>query len=272
MEVAISDLCFSYDSRLVLDELNFEFPAGSITSILGVNGVGKTTLLRLISRLVRPEKGIIFLAGNPLERISRTQCAQNTGYVSQMHYSARLRVFDYLLIGRTPYKKFHYCREDEKIVIQVMEEMELTSFADRWLSELSGGELQKIVIARAMVQQPAILLLDEPTNNLDLKNQLEIMTLLNNCARLSRMTVIFSIHDINLALHYADRFLLLNRGKLLSGGGWQNLDETLLSRAYGTRLAIHEVAGQTVVLPQKKECKKNQVHHKALGLQEPSEW
>ncbi|MBN2793201.1 MAG: ABC transporter ATP-binding protein [Desulfuromonadales bacterium] len=253
MEIAISDLRFSYGQQLVLSNVDVEFPLGSLTAVLGVNGAGKTTLLKLIGRLIRPDDGIILLGGTPLESISRMQSAKNTGYVSQLHQLARLRVFDYLLIGRTPYRKFHYSREDEGIVLQVMKDMGLISFADRWLADLSGGELQKIVIARAMVQQPKILLLDEPTNNLDLKNQLEIMNLLNNCAGSSEMTVIFSIHDINLALNFADRFLLLDQGKLLSSGDWQGLNATLLSRAYGTRLTIHEVAGQTVVLPHKEQ-------------------
>ncbi|MBN1958582.1 ABC transporter ATP-binding protein [Trichloromonas sp.] len=248
MEITASDLDFSYGSRLVLDEINVEFPAGSLTALLGVNGAGKTTLLKLIGRLLSPDEGRILLGDNLQENITRADYAKTTGYVSQLHQPARLRVFDYLLIGRTPYSKFHYTRNDEDIVLQVMVDMGLTFFADRWLTDLSGGEMQKIIIARAMVQKPKILLLDEPTNNLDLKNQLEIMKLLNNCAYSSKMTIIFSMHDLNLALRFADRFLLLDQGKLLSSGTRQNLDDDLLSRAYGTPLTLHEVAGQTVVL------------------------
>ncbi|WP_321367773.1 ABC transporter ATP-binding protein [uncultured Desulfuromusa sp.] len=250
MKISLSDLCFGYADRLVLKEFNCIFASGAITAVLGVNGSGKTTLLKMMSRLLKPDRGCIFLDETDLLSLSRKKSAQTTGYISQTYETARLRVFDYLLIGRTPYRRYAYDPEDEQIVLQVLDDLELSSFADRWLGELSGGEVQKIVIARALVQQPEVLLLDEPTNNLDLKNQLEVMKILSKCSRQRRMTVIFSIHDINLALRFADDFLLLDQGQVLMAGDKTNLSAESLSHAYGTPLIIHEVSGELLVLPQ----------------------
>lgn len=250
MEIKLSDLSFGYARRAILKDFDFTFSAGAMTAVLGVNGVGKTTLLKMMSRLLIPHTGCVLLDGIALSSLSRDESAKTTGYISQKYETARLRVFDYLLIGRTPYRKYAYDPDDEKIVLQVLDDLSLTSFADRWLGELSGGEIQKIVIARALVQQPKILLLDEPTNNLDLKNQLEVMKILRTCSRRGQMTVIFSIHDINLALRYADYFLLLDQGQVLIAGDKKKLSPESLSHAYGTPLEIHEVAGELLVLPQ----------------------
>jgi len=253
MKVSISDLHFSYPQQSILENINATFPSASITAILGVNGAGKTTLLKSMSRLIKPKKGSVLLNDIDLTNLKRAESAKVIGLVSQTHETARLRVIDYLLIGRTPYRKFRYIQSDEEIAKQTLASLDLSRLADQWLDELSGGELQQVVIARALVQQPEVLLLDEPTNNLDLKNQLVIMKLLRRCSKQLKMTIVFSIHDINLAFRFADRFLLLNDGKVLSVGDRQSLSAELLSHAYGTPLAIHRLSGQYVILPEYKK-------------------
>lgn len=249
MEIAVEGVGFSYGHRDVLQSLSCHLQSGKLTAILGVNGAGKSTLLKIIARLQAPNAGSVMLDGESLSGLSPRTLAQQMGYVSQSYVVPRLTVFEYLLIGRIPYRRQRYVTEDEAIVTEVLDHMELSDFANRWLTELSGGELQQIVIARALVQQPKVLLLDEPTNNLDLKNQVTVMKTIKERAARDGLTVVFSIHDINLAARFADRFLLLNEGQVLAAGGKEILEADSLSQVYNVPLTVYKVEEQLLIAP-----------------------
>ncbi|MBN2231427.1 MAG: ABC transporter ATP-binding protein [Deltaproteobacteria bacterium] len=249
MEVSVADLCFAYGRREVLNGFDCRLQPGKLTAILGINGAGKSTLLKIIACLERPRAGTVMLDDEDLAGLSPHRLARRLGYVAQHHVVPRLTVFEYLLIGRTPYRSRRYAAMDEHIVADVLADMGLTAFADRWLGELSGGELQQVVIARALVQRPRVLLLDEPTGNLDLKNQVAVMAAVRERARRDELTVAFSIHDINLAARFADRFLLLRDGRVLAAGGAEVLAAETLSRVYDVPLTVHRLDGRLLILP-----------------------
>ncbi|WP_170180263.1 ABC transporter ATP-binding protein [Desulfoglaeba alkanexedens] len=249
MEVRVADLSFAYGRREVLNGFACHLQPGKLTAILGVNGAGKSTLLKIIARLERPRAGTVMLAADDLAGLSPRRLARRLGYVAQHHVVPRLTVFEYLLIGRTPYRRQRYHAADEEIVAAVLADMGLTAFADRWLGELSGGELQQVVIARALVQRPRVLLLDEPTGNLDLKNQVAVLAAVRERARRDALTVAFSIHDVNLAVRFADRFLLLRDGRVLAAGGSEVLAPETLSRVYDVPLTVYRIDGRLLVLP-----------------------
>ena len=159
----------------MLRGLNLSLEHGEITGILGVNGAGKSTLLRCLNRILRPQKGVVMVEDRDLSKLGGEQIARLIGYVAQSQEREPLSVFDAVLLGRKPHIKWQATSHDLDVVTTVLTQMGLEPLALRQVSSLSGGEAQKVVIARALAQEPHLLLLDEPTSNLDLRNQLEVM-------------------------------------------------------------------------------------------------
>jgi len=170
MILKVDGIEFSYNSHPVLSNISFEVNRGEILSILGNNGAGKTTLLKCISRILKPVRGVVFVDGKSLSDISATEIARKISYVPQRQDVSRFTVFDTVLLGRKPYIRWDVSKKDLLIVEEILDRLGLKTLALKYLDQLSGGELQKVSIARALAQDPEILLLDEPTNNLDLKS------------------------------------------------------------------------------------------------------
>ena len=169
MILSVNNIDFSYNGKNVLKNVKFTVKKGEVVSILGVNGAGKSTLLKCINRMLKPKKGTILVDNFNLNKLNGGEIAKKMAYVSQMVFGNYITVFDAVLLGRKPHIKWDVSKKDLEITGKVLELMHLEENALRYTKELSGGELQKVVIARALVQEPQILLLDEPTNNLDLK-------------------------------------------------------------------------------------------------------
>ncbi len=194
-------LRFSYNSREILKGLDFEIRKGEMFFIVGPNGSGKSTLLKCLNGILKP-RGAVYIGKDELCKLSKNELAKIIGYVPQRSEINHLTVFDTILLGRKPHLKWGISDRDIEVVNKAIDLLELNELAFRRLTELSGGELQKVVIARALAQEPKIILLDEPTNNLDLKNQIEVMKILERIVREQGISAVITMHDLNVCLLY----------------------------------------------------------------------
>ncbi|MBC7347197.1 MAG: ABC transporter ATP-binding protein [Clostridia bacterium] len=249
MILAVDGVEFSYNSRPVLKNVEFEVNRGELFSILGNNGAGKTTLLKCLNKILRPQRGTILVEEKDLAALDRREVARRLGYVAQRHESTRFTVFDAVLLGRKPHIKWGPTARDLEIVRNVLQALGMEELSLRYLDELSGGELQKVVIARALAQEPRVLLLDEPTSNLDLKNQFEVLRIVKEAARERNIAVVVVMHDLNLALRFADKFLLLKNGTIFACGGMEVVTPENIAGVYGVRVAVEWLADIPVVVP-----------------------
>jgi len=249
MILSVEGIEFSYPGAPVLSGVSFSMESGTVSAILGVNGSGKSTLLKCINRILRPAKGVVFLDEMDLHKLAQTQIARHIGYVPQKYTDSRLTVFDTVLLGRKPYIKWAATKRDIEIAEHAISRMKLEKFVLRPVSELSGGEMQKVIIARALAQEPDILLLDEPTSNLDLKNQVEVMNIITEVAREKKVTVMISVHDLNLALRFAGVFLLLKDGVIRECGSKESITPRIIREVYEVDIVLGEVGGYSVAIP-----------------------
>lgn len=246
MEVFIKDLTFAYNSKKVLNKVNFEVKPGEKIFIIGPNGSGKSTLLKCLNRILKPE-GAVYIDGKELGEISRDEIAKLIGYVPQRGEINHLTVFDTVLLGRRPHIKWDVSERDVKIVKKVIRLLDMEELSFRRLTELSGGELQKVIIARALAQEPKIILLDEPTNNLDLKNQVEVMRLISNIVKEQKISAIITMHDLNIASTYADKLIMLKDGKIVSYGGVEILNPENIETVYGIKVSVINHNGRPLI-------------------------
>ncbi|NWF53894.1 MAG: ABC transporter ATP-binding protein [Syntrophaceae bacterium] len=248
MILSVSGVHFQYPSRPVLKGVSFELPEGQILGVLGVNGAGKSTLLKCVNRILRLEKGTVLLGGEDLLKMNGNEVARRLGYVPQKYGEERLTVYDTILLGRKPYIRWAAAETDFRAVERVLQVMHLEDYAMRPVHELSGGEMQKVIIARALAQEPKVLLLDEPISSLDLKNQLEVMELIWRVVKDQGLSAILAIHDINLALRFADRLLFLKDGKVHAFADPQTVTPGVIREVYGVDVLLQEVQGYPVVI------------------------
>jgi len=255
VNLRISGIDCYYGSTKALDNINFSVTEGEFLGILGPNGSGKTTALRAISRTLKPRAGTIFLDDKNIYDIENREVARTVAVVPQESISTfDFTTLDIVLMGRNPYiDRFRQeSKEDLAIAKRVMELTNTWSFADRPVNELSGGEKQRVIIARALTQEPKILLLDEPTSHLDLSNQLEIMDLIEHLCETKKLLIVAVFHDFNLAARYCDSIILLKEGKIVAVG---KSDETLTSENVrkvfnvDTIVKKHPVTGFLHVIP-----------------------
>jgi len=194
--IKVQNLRFAYNSKEILKGIDFEIKKGEMFFIVGPNGSGKSTLLKCLNGILKP-KGVVFIGKNELCKLSKSEVARIMGYVPQRSEVNYLTVFDTILLGRKPYMRWGISEKDVEIVNKVIDMLGLNELAFRRLTQLSGGELQKVIIARALAQEPKIILLDEPTNNLDLKNQIEVMRILEKIVKEQGISAIITMHDLN---------------------------------------------------------------------------
>lgn len=250
MNLEVRHLCFSYGSREVVHDVSFTAKPGEMVAVLGVNGVGKSTMLKCLNQIHRQTSGEILVHGHSIAGMKRNQLAREIGYVAQNCQFADGSVFDAVLLGRKPFIQWDVSKEDLEIVQNVLARLSLEEFAMRNVLELSGGERQKVAIARALAQQAPILLFDEPTSSLDLKNQLEILSLIQTIVKEQNLTAVVTIHDLNLALRFADRFLAMRDGAVYSFGGSETIHSKTIWEVYGVRADVVCHDGRSVVIPQ----------------------
>jgi iron complex transport system ATP-binding protein len=240
---------FGYRSISVLRNIKFSLGRSETLSILGPNGVGKTTLLKCINRIIHARSGTVMVEDEDVASMSRTEMARKMGYVPQRGEVSRITVFDAVLLGRRPYIKWDVTKEDIEIANQAVEELGLSSMSLRYIDEISGGEYQKVQIARALVQQPKVLLLDEPTSALDLCNQHVMMKKMVDLVKRNGLTAVMTMHDLNLALRYSDRFILLKDGTVYAAGGREIMTPANIEAVYGLPVLVQSIEGLPVVVP-----------------------
>ncbi len=247
----ILNVSFKYNSIPALENVTFSVNEGEIISLLGPNGSGKTTLLRCICKLLKPHHGTILLDEKDLNIFKRSELAKLIGYVPQIEEATfPITVYEMVLLGRKPYMKLRFSKNDLIIVDRVMKEVGIEYLAFRKINELSGGEWRKVIIARALAQEPKILLLDEPTNHLDLKHQIEILKLLRKLARERNVCIIMAMHDVNLALRFSDKVVVLNKGRIVFCGEPKQLSSDIIEKVYGVKVEIlRDKRGSPIIIP-----------------------
>jgi iron complex transport system ATP-binding protein len=232
----------------VLNDVSFDIEPGKFLAILGNNGVGKSTLLKCFNHILKPDAGEVLLDGQNLLKMSGREVAKQVAFVSQSVPSTQMTVHDVVMLGRRPYMKWGFTPEDHAIVHEAMDRLGLNAMRGRFLGQLSGGEKQKVMLARALAQQPKALLLDEPTSALDIQNQYQVLKIVRDICHKDNMVAVVVIHDLNLALRFCDHFLLLKDGKVYRHGDRSILDSTALKEVYGVDAKVVEIEGRHMVL------------------------
>jgi iron complex transport system ATP-binding protein len=249
MILSVDNIQFSYNSHPVIENVSFNLEKGRLLAILGVNGAGKSTLLKCLNRILRPQTGSVLLGEEDLHRLSQNAIARQMGYVPQHHPQTKLTVYESVLLGRRPHMGMAVGQTDYAVVDQTILQMGLSELALRPVSDLSGGEAQKVMIARALAQSPTILLLDEPTSNLDLKNQMEVMALIRSVVSTRGLMAIVAIHDLNLAVRFADHFLFIKDHRIHAMATRDELCAEMIEQVYGVKVLIEDIGGHRVVVP-----------------------
>ncbi|NMB86459.1 MAG: Cobalamin import ATP-binding protein BtuD [Methanosaeta sp. PtaB.Bin018] len=250
VSITIKGLTFSYNSHKILDDLNVVVDDSEILGLVGPNGSGKTTLIKCIDRILKP-KGSILLDGKEIENMSRQEVARQIGYVPQSSSTPlATTVFDTVLMGRRPHISWRVTDADLDKVAEVLERLHLGDLAMRDFSQLSGGQKQKVLIARALAQEPAVLLLDEPTSNLDMKHQLEVMETVSSLVKEKNISAVMAIHDLNLAARFSDRLVMLKDGQVYAAGEPKVLlNEANICKVYGIEAMVINALGRPYIVP-----------------------
>ena len=245
----VKNLSFHYkDCPEVLRNIFFSIEPGQFLAILGNNGVGKSTLLKCFNHILKPDTGEVLLNGNDLLKQSGRDVAKQVAFVSQSAPNTQMTVHDVVMLGRRPYMKWGFTEQDHNIVHDAMHRLDVEDMRGRFLSQLSGGEKQKVMLARALAQQPKVLLLDEPTSALDIQNQYQVLKMVRDICHRDQIIAVVVIHDLNLALRFCDRFLLLKDGQVYRQGGRSILDREALREVYGVDAKVVELEGRHIVL------------------------
>lgn len=252
----IESLSVSYGNRPVLKDVSLQVSSGEVVALIGPNGVGKSTLIRAVSGVVPAQHGRIRADGQELTRLSPMQRARLLSVVPQSaSMPPAFTVWEAVLMGRTPYLNFlgQTSRSDEEKVREALQRVDALDLSERRVGELSGGEQQRVLLARALAQSTPILLLDEPTAHLDMQYQVHLLELVQGLARQDHLAVLIAVHDLNLAARYADRVALMVQGEIKAAGTpRQVLTPELISAAYHLAVQVvpHPFADAPLILPE----------------------
>jgi iron complex transport system ATP-binding protein len=257
MALVAQGVDFSYYNGLVLEDVSVALERGELVGLLGPNGSGKTTLLNVLSGLLSPKRGKVLLEGQNLRQLGRREIARRVAVVPQdLEMPFGFDAYEMVQLGRTPHVRLltGITQRDRDVVEQKMRLTDTWELAQRPFGELSGGERQRVIVAMALAQEPEILLLDEPVVHLDISHQIEILELIKRLNRERGLTVMATMHDLNLAALYFDRLVLLNEGCVaLQGNPHQVLEKESIQRVFGAAVQVrrHPTHGapQVVLLP-----------------------
>ena len=244
----VRNLRFGYDSRSpVLKGVDLRLDEGNVGILLGRNGAGKTTLFKIMTGILRPDGGQILFGGRDLLQMPRRDRARIVAYVPQQIEFGALTVYQSVLTGRVSYYTVKPSRSDLKVVERILTETGLEDVSCRNVLELSGGERQKVAIARALAQEPRVLIFDEPTGNLDIANELLIIKEARKIAHEKGIIVISSIHDLNQAMFFGDRFFFMKDGTIIRSGDAGVFDQSIIKEVYGVSARVVESCGEKMI-------------------------
>ncbi|GAE00752.1 ferrichrome ABC transporter ATP-binding protein [Clostridium botulinum B str. Osaka05] len=219
--IETKNLDIAYEDTLIVKELNMQIPKGKITSIIGANGCGKSTILKAVGRILKPKKGLVHLSGQDISKLSTKEIAKKMAILPQNPTApSGLTVSELVAYGRFPHQKGfgNLTGEDKKIVKWALAATKLSEFERREVDTLSGGQRQRVWIAMALAQQTDLILLDEPTTYLDLAHQLEVLKLLYELNRSQKCTIVMVLHDLNLAARFSDYIIAIQKGAIIKYG------------------------------------------------------
>ncbi len=254
IKLEMQNATLAYGHKVVVTDMTFQVMPGEMVGIVGPNGCGKSTIIKALSHVISPRSGKILLDGKDISRIPRRDLARLVGVVPQMSLlPSAFTAFEIVLMGRNPHLGLLQYEGPEELATawQAMERTSTQHLAERRVSELSGGEIQGIVITRVLVQEAKAILLDEPTANLDIGRQVEILGLIKSMCRENNLTVLAALHDLNLAAQYCDRLLLINNGRIHAEGTPKEvITPRNIKEVYGTEGCVytHPVNDLPVVL------------------------
>jgi iron complex transport system ATP-binding protein len=249
MKLKVRDVEFAYKSNPVLENIQMTVNANEVLAILGPNGVGKTTLLKCLNGLLKTRNGTILVDGEELKKMNRVEVAKRISYVPQRADVSQVTVFDSVLLGRKPHITWDVSKKDLDLTKDMIDRLGLSELSLKYITEISGGELQKVQIARALVQEPKVLLLDEPTSSLDLCNQHQIMSTLVDVVKNNDISAIMTLHDINLALRYADKFIMLKDGTIFAAGDHTVITPQNIEAVYNLPVNVADFMGRPIIVP-----------------------
>lgn len=248
----VKNLDFSYGKEKVLDDVSLKVKRGKITTIIGANGCGKSTLFNVMTKNLKPQKGSVYLDGTDINKISLKSFARRAAIVHQYNTAPYDTTVETLVgYGRLAYSQFGISdkEEDEKYISYALEATELTELRSCNIAELSGGQRQRVWIAMALAQNTDILFLDEPTTYLDIKYQIEILRLIKTLNEKHNMTIVMVLHDINQAAFYSDEMIAMKDGKIIANGSPDSvLTEDVIKETYGIHLDVEKVGGRSFIV------------------------
>lgn len=254
-KLEINHLTYGYDKRTILKDITFQARSGSLVSLVGPNGSGKSTLLKNIIRILTPWEGCIRIDSKDVASMSRIETAKTVTYVPQsIQNPFPHSVYDVIYMGRRPHLGWFQKKVDKEKVWEIMNIMGLTELALRTFTELSGGQQQKVLIARALAQDTQLILLDEPTSNLDIWHQLDVLNVVHHLVKKNGVTVIMAMHDLNLAAKYSDDILMMKNGKLAAlGDPLSVLTPDTISDVYRVKSHVATLEEQSFVIPLRQD-------------------
>lgn len=253
--LATQNLSLSYERTRIVQDLSFGIPRGEIAVLVGPNGCGKSTILRGLARLLKPQAGTVLLDGSDIHRLSTRSIAQNLGILPQGPVAPEgLTVKDLVAQGRYPHQSWwqQWSVQDEEMTLNTLETTGLLDLMDRPLDQLSGGQRQRAWIAMTLAQSTPILLLDEPTTFLDLAHQMEVLELLAHLNQEQKRTVVMVLHDLNQAARYAHHLVAIKQGSVFAQGSpWEVVTEGMVQEVFGLncRIIPDPVAGSPMCIP-----------------------
>jgi iron complex transport system ATP-binding protein len=252
VNITIKSLTFGYNGSMILDGLNLVVEDSEVLGLVGPNGSGKTTLIKCIDKILKP-KGSILIDGKDIDTVSRTELAKRLGYVPQFSSTPlATTVFDTVLMGRRPHISWRVSDSDLDKVADILGLLHLENLAMRDFSQLSGGQKQKVLIARALAQEPEVLLLDEPTSSLDMKHQLEVMETIASLVKEKKISAIMALHDLNLASTFADKLAILKDGRIYAAGEPAYLlNAANIREVYGVEAIVMNNLNRPYIIPLK---------------------